>query len=109
MGFVILFILESIIMPLQIRRINHSIKDSLQDIDYNKEFLFYIPSFLILIIAIYSIQFQEIIGKNIGNMFNFNFMYLDFWDWLICLIACLPALFGFEYIRKLARKKHVVF
>ncbi len=106
MGFVILFILESIIMPLQIRRINHSLKDSLHDIDYKKEFLFYIPSFLFLIICIYSLKIQELIG---GRMFNFNFMFLDFRDWLICLIACLPALFGFEYIRKLARKKHIVF
>jgi len=109
MGFVILFILESIIMPLQIRRINHSIKDSLHDIDYLKEFLFYIPSFLILVIGIYSLSIQEIIGQNIGSMFNLNFMFLDFGDWVICLIACLPALFGFEYIRKIARKKHITF
>jgi len=106
MGFVILFILESIIMPLQIRRINHSLKDSLHDIDYSKEFLFYIPSFLILIIGIYSLPIQELIG---GTMFNLNFMFLDFRDWVICLIACLPALFGFEYIRKIARKKHITF
>ncbi len=109
MGFVILFILESIILPLQIRRINHSLKDSLHDIDYLKEFLFYIPSLLILIIGIYSLSIQEFIGRTIGDMFNFNFMYLDFWDWLICLVACLPALFGFEYIRKIARKRHIVF
>ncbi|MHA1510439.1 MAG: cation-translocating P-type ATPase, partial [Promethearchaeota archaeon] len=106
MGFVILFILESIIMPLQIRRINHSLKDSLHDIDYSKEFLFYIPSLLILIIGIYSLPIQELIG---GRVLNLNFMFLDFRDWLICLIACLPALFGFEYIRKFARKKHIVF
>ncbi len=109
MGFVILFILESIIMPLQIRRINHPLKDSLHDIDYLKEFLFYIPSFLILIIGIYSLSIQEIIGQNIGSMFNLNFMFLDFGDWVICLIACLPALLGFEYIRKIARKKHITF
>jgi len=109
MGFVILFILESIIMPLQIRRINHPLKDSLHDIDYLKEFLFYIPSFLILLIGIYSLSIQEIIGQNIGSMFNLNFMFLDFGDWVICLIACLPALFGFEYIRKIARKKHITF
>ena len=109
MGFVVLFILESIIMPLQIRRINHSLKESLKDIDYYKEFLFYIPSFLILVFAIYSLKFQELIGQNIGTMFNFNFMFLDFRDWLICLVVCLPALFGFEYIRKIARKKHIVF
>ncbi len=106
MGFVILFILESIIMPLQIRRINHSLKDSLHDINYKKEFLFYIPSILILIIAIYSLPLQELIG---GGMFNLNFMFLDFRDWLICLIACLPVLFGFEYVRKIARKKHISF
>ena len=109
MGFVILFILESLIMPLQIRRINHPLKDSLHDIDYLKEFLFYLPSLLILIIGIYSLSIQEFIGRTIGDMFNFNFMYLDFWDWVICIIACLPALFGFEYVRKIARKKHIVF
>nr|WP_147662884.1 cation-transporting P-type ATPase [Candidatus Prometheoarchaeum syntrophicum]QEE15990.1 putative copper-exporting P-type ATPase A [Candidatus Prometheoarchaeum syntrophicum] len=109
MGFVILFILESILMPLQIRRINHSLKDSLHDINYKKEFLFYIPSFLILIVGIYSLSIQEIIGQNLGTMFNFNFMFLDIRDWVICLIACLPALFGFEYIRKIARKKHISF
>ncbi|MHA1746676.1 MAG: cation transporting ATPase C-terminal domain-containing protein, partial [Promethearchaeota archaeon] len=99
MAFLILFIMESFFLPLQIRRINHSFLDSVRDIPFNKEFLFYLPSVLILVAAIYIPSFQTMMG----------FMYLSASDWLICLGVCLPAIFGFEYIRKRARDRGYVF
>jgi Ca2+-transporting ATPase len=99
MAFLILFIMESFFLPLQIRRINHSFLDSVRDIHFNREFLFYLPSILILIGVIYIPSIQTMMG----------FMYLSASDWLICLGVCLPAFFGFEYIRKQARNKGYVF
>lgn len=105
MGFLVLFIMESLIMPLQIRRINYSLWDSLKDIDLI-EFLFYIPSLLILVIGIYSLGLQEFLGK---NGFIFYFTRLNLMDWVICIALCLPSTIAFEAIRHFARKKGVIF
>jgi P-type Ca2+ transporter type 2C len=107
MAFMVLFILESLIMPLQIRRINQSLGDSLRDIDYKKEFLFYLPSILALIGLIYNLEVQQFLIDVLS--WNSNFMFLDFYDWLICLAFCLPGILGFELIRKGARNKGIKF
>ncbi len=107
MGFVVLFLMESFIMPLQIRRINEPIEKSLKDISYWKEFWLYLPSFVILIIVIYSVPLQE----SVGRLFNesFNFMSLSVTDWLICLGLSIPAFIAFELIRRRFWKKGVIF
>ncbi|MHA1611621.1 MAG: hypothetical protein ACTSYU_06175, partial [Promethearchaeota archaeon] len=105
MGFLVLFIMESIIMPLQIRRINYSLLDSLKDIDL-KEALFYIPSMLIFIIGIYSLKLQQFLGE-LG--FTFYFTGLSFGDWMICILLCIPSTVAFEIIRHYARKKNIMF
>jgi len=102
----VLFIMESFIMPLQIRRINYPLKESLKDIQYNKEFLYYLPSLIILIVIIYSMGLQQAMG-NIG--LAMNFMRLNLWDWVICLALCAPSTVAFEAIRHFFRKKEVVF
>jgi Ca2+-transporting ATPase len=107
MAFVVLFLLESLLMPLQIRRLNDPLKKSLKDLDYWKEFLYYIPSMLILIIAIYSIPFQTFMGEKIG--WNINLMYLSLSDWLICIGLSIPAFIVFELVRQYYWKKSVYF
>ncbi len=105
MGFLVLFIMESVIMPLQIRRINYSLIDSLKDIDLI-EALFYIPSILIFIIGIYSLNLQQFLGE-LG--FTFYFTGLSFGDWMICILLCVPSTAAFEIIRYYARKKNIMF
>ncbi|MHA1729081.1 MAG: cation-translocating P-type ATPase [Promethearchaeota archaeon] len=96
MAFVVLFINESVIMPLQIRRINQPLKESVNDIDYIHELPFYLLSIVTLIFLIYSVSVQDFLA-NIG--WNMYFMFLDPLDWLICIALCLPCLIGFEFIR----------
>ena len=106
MAFMVLFILESFFMPLQIRRINQPLKESLQDIDYKKEFLFYLPSVLLLLGAIYNLEVQAFIG-NLG--WTLNFMWLSITDWLLIAFLCIPAIFGFEIVRLMAKRKGIFF
>ncbi len=105
MAFVIIFILESVFMPLQVRRINYSLMDSLRDIKWF-EWIWYVPSILLLLGAIYNLDVQQVMG-NAG--WTLNFMYLGFGDWLICILLCLPGILGFEWLRKRARDKKRVF
>ena len=67
MAFMILFLTESLIMPMQIRRMNHSIVESFRDIDYYLEFLFYLPAIIILIVFVYNIPLQNILGMSSLN------------------------------------------
>ncbi|MHA1775201.1 MAG: cation-translocating P-type ATPase [Promethearchaeota archaeon] len=106
MGFLVLFITESVIMPLQIRRINYSLLDSLKDLGW-LEFLFYIPSLLIFVIGIYSQELQQFMGETLN--ITFYFTALSFSDWVICILLCLPSTIAFEIIRFYARKRKVLF
>jgi magnesium-transporting ATPase (P-type) len=107
MALLTLFILESLIMPMQIRRMNHSIIESFRDIDYKTEFLFYIPSILILVIAIYYSPLQTLFAGS--SLFDFTFVPLDWMDWLAVILLCLPNLIGFELVRYYARKHNHYF
>ena len=107
MAFVVLFILISFCLPLQIRRMNYSVFDSLRDMDYLREFIFYIPSVLLLIGAIYNVEVQFFMAEVIN--WPLNFMFLDLRDWLICIALCLPGSVGFELVRLYCRKKGITF
>lgn len=107
MAYVVLFFLESFIMPLQIRRLNDPIEKSLKDITYWKEFLFYIPSVAILAVIIYSIPLQEFLGRTLNQ--SMNFTQLSVGDWIICFGLSLPAILAFEGIRRLFWKKNIRF
>ena len=78
---------------------------SLKDIDLI-EALFYIPSILIFIIGIYSLNLQQFLGE-LG--FTFYFTGLSFGDWIICILLCVPSTAAFEIIRYYARKKNIMF
>ncbi|MCF2141302.1 MAG: cation-transporting P-type ATPase [Candidatus Lokiarchaeota archaeon] len=106
MGFLVLFITESVIMPLQIRRINYSLLDSLKDLGW-LEFLFYLPSLIIFVIGIYSLPLQQFMGETLN--ITFYFTALSFSDWVICILLCLPSTIAFELIRVYARKKKIFF
>ena len=107
MGFVVLFILEGLLMPMQIRRLNQPVSESFRDIKYFKEFLMYPISILVLVGLMYSVEAQETMASINIPM---GFMALDIYDWLICMILVLYAFFGFELTRKYIReKKKIVF
>jgi magnesium-transporting ATPase (P-type) len=106
LSFMVLFIVETLVMPMQIRRINQPITESYKDIDYKSEFLFYIPSVIILLIAIYNTEFQ-LFMESIN--WPLRFMILDGVDWIIVILFVLPTLVGFELVRAWARKKQIFF
>ena len=91
----VLFMLESFIMPMQIRRINEPLKTSWKD---TWEIGMYLTSLIALILMIYIIPMQEFMANFLH--WPLNFMYLDFFDWIIVILLCLPELFIFEWIRK---------
>jgi Ca2+-transporting ATPase len=103
LAFVVLFILESLVLPFQIRRINQPFREAFLDIDYRKEFLFYIPSILILVGLIYNVEIQNFMATNLN--WTLNFMYLDVLDWVVAIALCIPVIVIFELIRTSARKK----
>ena len=86
----ILFLTESLIMPMQIRRMNHSIVESFRDIYYYLEFLFYLPAIIILIVFVYNIPLQNILGMsslNVGSdMINIYFLALDLTSVIVFLL-----------------------
>ncbi len=96
MAFVVLFLLESVVMPFQIRRMNQPIRESVKDMDWIHEFPFYLVAISVLIFLIYAVPIQNFLA---GIEWNLYFMYLDPLDWLIVLLLCLPSLIGFEIIR----------
>jgi len=94
MSFAVLFMLESFIMPMQIRRINEPLKTSWKD---TWEIGMYVTSLIALILMIYIVPLQGLMAKYLH--WPLNFMYLDLWDWLIVILFCLPELFIFEWLR----------
>jgi len=102
MAFVVLFLLESLLMPMQIRRLNQPVSESFRDIKYHKEFLFYPLAIIALVALIYSVPAQEFMASINIPM---GFMALDLVDWLICLLLVFSAFFGYELVRKYLREK----
>jgi Ca2+-transporting ATPase len=107
MALMTLFVSESFFMPIQIRRLNQSFKDSMKDMSYKTEFGFYLTSIIALIILIYVVPLQNFMADVIH--WPINFMYLDGWDWLIIVGLALPNFIGFELLRAHARKKKIFF
>jgi Ca2+-transporting ATPase len=107
MGFVVLFLLEGLFMPMQIRRLNQPVSESFRDIKYLKEFLMYPISIIILVGIMYSVDAQEAMASVNIPM---GFMALDLYDWLICFLLVMYGFLGFELVRKYLREnKKIVF
>ncbi|MCP4762253.1 MAG: cation-transporting P-type ATPase, partial [archaeon] len=101
MAYTVMFLLESVLLPLQIRRINQPIKETFEDISF-RERLYYSFSMIILVILMYFIPAQNFMTSINCSI---DFMYLDIFDWLICISLCLPSLYGFEKVREILHQK----
>ncbi len=93
-------------LALQIRRPNKSLVKSLKE-DGNP-FMFVIVGALLLIYLtiLYIPGLQVALAK---NYLNFQFMFLNIFDWLICIFFSFICIGTFELVKLISRKKGIVF
>ncbi|TXT64166.1 MAG: conserved membrane protein of unknown function [Promethearchaeota archaeon] len=105
MLMITLFFCETFLV-FQIRRPNKSLIKSL--IEDRNRLMVYITGFLfsVLLLLIY-IPGVQITLAEIG--INFMFMYLTWFDWLVCFLISLICIVGFEIVKYSARKKDIIF
>jgi Ca2+-transporting ATPase len=95
----------------QIRRMNKSVFKSIKEDSRWWMYLLIGILFSILILLMYIPNFQNwLAGVHIGDVyFNFRFMRLNIWDWLVCMGIASICIVGFEIVKYLFRKKEIVF
>ncbi len=105
-----LYFCESILI-FQIRRVNKSLFKSLKEDSELWMFILIGVLFSIMILLMYIPRLQNwLAGLKIGDLeFNFRFMRLSLWDWLICMGIASICIGGFELVKYLFRKKKITF
>lgn len=92
------------------RRPNKSLLRSIRE-EFSRN-LFIITTFTIglhILYIIFSFQVNFYVNEVFGLNFQINFMFLSITDWLLCILFALPGIIGIEFIKLIARKKHIVF
>ena len=93
-----------------IRRPNKSLLKSVKE-EFSSR-LFIICAFT-LVLHVLIILFSYSVNYTINDVLNFNFqlnfMFLDGFDWITCILLAMPGLIGIEIIKFIARSKEIRF
>ena len=95
---------------LSFRRPNKPILKSVKE-DFSLT-LFIICGFTLLLhilIIVFSYSVNTVINDDLNFNLQLNFMFLDGFDWITCILLAMPGLIGIELVKTAARKKGVIF
>ncbi|NHJ12939.1 MAG: cation-transporting P-type ATPase [Candidatus Thorarchaeota archaeon] len=91
-------------MVLSIRRINMPLSQSLREPGTIR----YVPLLGLIYLAHFLLMYVPL-AQEILDIVNFQFFFipLTLYDWIICIICALPAIFGMELYKRYLRNKNV--